>query len=123
MICDDLHRGCLSTVCAYPVRERPGDVFEVVVVEEVGGVERHPFADPADDGRADVRVHISKARAEDALPDGGDAGLQGARLAVAGVQGALEAGDALLDTSAHLREPRNFGKAFTSLLLRRKTDA
>ena len=88
--------GSPEATCAYPVRERPGDVFEIIVIEEVGGVERHPLADPTDDGCADVCVHIPEARAEDALPDGGDAGLQGLLLAVAGVQGALEAGDALL---------------------------
>lgn len=44
-----------------PVREGPSKVFQVLVVDEIGGVEADPGADALDDNGADVGRHISEA--------------------------------------------------------------
>ena len=45
----------------HPIREGPSEVFEVLVVDEVGGVEADPGANALDDNCADVGGHIAEA--------------------------------------------------------------
>lgn len=75
---------------AHPVGEGPGDVFEVVVLQEVGGVEADPRADTLDDNGADVGGHVAEAVRADGLKEAGHHALQLLHLPVACAQRALE---------------------------------
>lgn len=74
----------------HPVGEGPGDVFEVVVLEEVGGVEADPGADALDDGGADVGRHVAEAVRADGLEQRRHHRLELLHLPVAICQRALE---------------------------------
>ncbi len=75
---------------AHPVGEGPGDVFQVVVLQEVGGVEADPRPDAGDDDGADVRCNVPESVRGDGLEEASHHALQLLHLPVACAQRALK---------------------------------